>query len=490
MAWTVLLGRSVGDRLDHRAEAYGRRDRHASQPEVRAASRLFGIKYDLTGRRREATAQHPTRRTDAAASPRSEWLARVRAVASARRRHLRSGGRVHQKEAKSLLEETRNELIEHAEAMSGELREHSVDRRRFLAGIGAGAAGAVGAGAALAQDMGPAAPPSTVTSPPRDFGPGAPPNVYFWVETFEVPNFLLQKGGVLPTARLAYATRGTLNPARDNAVLVPSWYYRDARRQRNFHARRGPSSRPQQVLHHPDQSSRQWAVFFAEQQPAGGGARPLPEGDAARQRSPAAHADHREARHRAAAVGHRLLDGGVPDIPVGVPDMVRAACPIAGSARTGNYNKVFLLALRRALELDPVYADGFYDRPPVDGLRAFAAIYAGWGTSEPFFREEAFRPLGSRNTAEHVADFWEPFFLKCDANNLLSQLRTWEAGDISANPTYDGNFEAALGASGRARSSCRSTTIAIFRRSTARTRRATSRERASGSSPPPGATWR
>jgi hypothetical protein len=28
-------------------------------------------------------------------------------------------------------------------------------------------------------------------------------------------------------------------------------------------------------------------------------------------------------------------------------------------------------------------------RPPVRGLRAFAAIYAGWGTSEPFFRTEA-----------------------------------------------------------------------------------------------------
>ena len=27
-------------------------------------------------------------------------------------------------------------------------------------------------------------------------------------ETFEAPNFLLQKGGVLPVARLAYATRG------------------------------------------------------------------------------------------------------------------------------------------------------------------------------------------------------------------------------------------------------------------------------------------
>ena len=126
------------------------------------------------------------------------------------------------------------------------------------------------------------------------------------------------------------------------------------------------------------------------------------------------------------------------------PDMVRAACPIAGSARTGNFNKVFLLALRRTLELDPAYDDGFYERPPVRGLKAFAAIYAGWGTSEPFFREEAFRPLGSRSTEEHVADFWEPFFLKCDANDLLNQLWTWEAGDISANPTYEGNFEAAL----------------------------------------------
>jgi homoserine O-acetyltransferase/O-succinyltransferase len=41
-------------------------------------------------------------------------------------------------------------------------------------------------------------------------------------ETFEVPNFLLQKGGTLPTARLAYATCGALNNARDNAVLVPT----------------------------------------------------------------------------------------------------------------------------------------------------------------------------------------------------------------------------------------------------------------------------
>ena len=43
-------------------------------------------------------------------------------------------------------------------------------------------------------------------------------------EVFEEPNFVLQKGAFLPVARLAYKTVGTLNAARDNAVLVPSWY--------------------------------------------------------------------------------------------------------------------------------------------------------------------------------------------------------------------------------------------------------------------------
>jgi homoserine O-acetyltransferase len=41
-------------------------------------------------------------------------------------------------------------------------------------------------------------------------------------EFLEVPNFMLQKGGVLPLARLGYRTLGTLNAARDNAILVPS----------------------------------------------------------------------------------------------------------------------------------------------------------------------------------------------------------------------------------------------------------------------------
>jgi homoserine O-acetyltransferase len=64
--------------------------------------------------------------------------------------------------------------------------------------------------------------------------------------------------------------------------------------------------------------------------------------------------------------------------------------------------------------------------------------------SEAFFRTKAYRMFDADSHEAFAQNFWEPFFLKCDANNLLSQLSTWFDGDISANPTYKGDFEAAL----------------------------------------------
>lgn len=59
-----------------------------------------------------------------------------------------------------------------------------LDRRRFLGAVGAAGVGAgavtIGAQTATAQDLGPVAPPTTVTNPPRDFGPGGAPTTYFW----------------------------------------------------------------------------------------------------------------------------------------------------------------------------------------------------------------------------------------------------------------------------------------------------------------------
>ena len=55
----------------------------------------------------------------------------------------------------------------------------TVSRRALVAAAAAGAGVvALGSRGAMAQ-TGPAAPPSTVTSPPRDFGPNGAPTTYF-----------------------------------------------------------------------------------------------------------------------------------------------------------------------------------------------------------------------------------------------------------------------------------------------------------------------
>src|SRR6266850_8049820 len=41
---------------------------------------------------------------------------------------------------------------------------------------------------------------------------------------FELGNFALQTGPVIPNAKIGYATLGKLNTAKDNVVVCPTWF--------------------------------------------------------------------------------------------------------------------------------------------------------------------------------------------------------------------------------------------------------------------------
>jgi len=131
------------------------------------------------------------------------------------------------------------------------------------------------------------------------------------------------------------------------------------------------------------------------------------------------------------------------------PDMVSAIAPIVGAARTCIFNKVFLAAVRSAILSDADWNNGYYgEKPPVRGLRHLGRVYAGWGFSEAFYRREVFKSaFGAESLEEFLTEFWESLFLKCDANDLLAQVWTWEHNDISAHPRFQGDFEKALGQS-------------------------------------------
>jgi homoserine O-acetyltransferase len=125
--------------------------------------------------------------------------------------------------------------------------------------------------------------------------------------------------------------------------------------------------------------------------------------------------------------------------------MVQAILPFCASARTSPHNYVFLEGVKAALCADPVWNGGDYDTQPVAGLKAFGRVYAGWAFSQTFYRKGLYRQLGYDSPVALMDDWAEDHAANWDANNLLCKLATWQAGDVSAGPEFNGDFKVALG---------------------------------------------
>jgi homoserine O-acetyltransferase len=266
---------------------------------------------------------------------------------------------------------------------------------------------------------------------------------------FELGDFALQKGSVLPDAKLGYLTLGELNAAKDNAVVCPTWFTATPSDTAQWMTGEERALDPRKYfIIVPNHFGAAVSSSPSNTPP------PFEKGRFPR----ATFQDNIAAQHRLVTEEFgieqlRLVTswsmGAAQTYAWAAmhPEMVRAAAPISGSARTAHYNKVFLAGLRRAIMSDPDWNDGFYgDKPPIRGMKVFASIYAGWGFSEPFYREEIWRFFGAADVEQFIDIFWDAFFVKTDANDLLAQIWTWWNGDLGDHPSFGGNFEAALSA--------------------------------------------
>ena len=265
-------------------------------------------------------------------------------------------------------------------------------------------------------------------------------------QTFELGDVTLQSGETLIDARLVYQTSGTLNESRDNVIVMPSYYT--------------GSDDDNAKMIGPGRALDPERYFLVLPNMFGNGLSSSPSnaGPACR------GADFpRVSVHDNIACQHRLLTerwdvqkirlvcgwsmGAQQTFEWGAqhPGMVRAILPWCGSARTSPHNYVFLDGAKSALTADQAYAGGRYTEQPKAGLKAFGRVYAGWAYSQTFYREATYRHLGFETLEDLLVD-WENDHLTWDANDLLAMLRTWQYADISANDTYDDDFEAALGA--------------------------------------------
>ncbi len=264
--------------------------------------------------------------------------------------------------------------------------------------------------------------------------------------TYALGDFELQSGDVLPDAKLVYQIYGQLNPAQDNVVVLPTFYTGNHSRNEGFFGK----DRAIDPARHLIVSIN----LFGNGLSSSPSNTPAPFNGA---KFPNITLfDNVKAQHQlltnvlaidriALVTGWSMAGCQSFQWAAQYPGMVKAILPFCASAKTAEHNIVFLEGVKAALQADATYDDGNYQTPPIKGLKAFGRIYAGWAFSQTFYREQMYRLQGFDNAEELLQD-WEQDHLHWDANDLLCMLWSWQQGDIAHQPTYDGDFKAALAA--------------------------------------------
>jgi len=267
--------------------------------------------------------------------------------------------------------------------------------------------------------------------------------------TFILENFQLESGAVLPKAILSYGTYGTLNPAKDNAILLPSHYMAtndgydwligegktlDPKKQflimtelfGNGHSS-SPSNTPE-----PQHGPRFPRVSIRDNVEA---QRRLLE-------------DGLGVHHLRAVVGFSMGAQQAFQWAVSHPGFAGRIAVTSGTAKTWPHGIVRLEGQIRALTADAAFKGGDYAEEPVKGIEATGAVWLAWLFSQEWWRRELWRKTEPANANLKLEQFIESqtkeFFAGADANDLILQMRTWEAHDVGGTPGFGGSTEKAL----------------------------------------------
>jgi len=263
-------------------------------------------------------------------------------------------------------------------------------------------------------------------------------------EIFELGQVVLQCGLTLPQAKLAYKTYGELDAARDNVIVMPTFYGAQHAENETMIAAWRTLDPKKYFLIVPNMFGNGLSSSPSNTPPPFDRAIfpniTVYDNVVCQHRLVTEHLGIKRVR---LVVGFSMGAQQAFQWAALYPDMVQAIAPICGAARTSPHNYLFLEGVKAVLVADAVFAEGWYQTPPVKGLRAFSRVYMGWGFSQDFFREQEYRKMGFASLEDSVR-FLEGYFRRRDANDLLAMLWTWQHADISANAVYQGDFAAAL----------------------------------------------
>jgi homoserine acetyltransferase len=113
--------------------------------------------------------------------------------------------------------------------------------------------------------------------------------------------------------------------------------------------------------------------------------------------------------------------------------------PFCGSAKTSLHNQVMLEGVKSTLMAakHTSSAGSTNGRVETKGSET---------RSQTFYRQKLHESAYGMDLEQFMVEFWEAWALSKDPENLLVMLHTWQAGDVSAQEPYNGDFEKAMGA--------------------------------------------
>ena len=268
---------------------------------------------------------------------------------------------------------------------------------------------------------------------------------------YQLGDFELQSGVVLPDAKLAYETHGKLNEIRDNVIVFPTW-------AAGLHADNAPLVGELWTALDPSK----YFIVVPDMFCNGLSTSPsntLPPLDGPRFPLVTPYdnviAQHQLLTQQFGVTRIRLVVGfsmsGQQVFHWGAlyPDLVERICSICGSAKTSPHNCAYLAGLQAIFECAEGWQDGECEAWPPGLHRAIVRIALMMALSQDAFREGKHLTLGGRSfssTEEFFDAMQEAFLTDWRPVDFYKQISTWMAADVGAHPKFAKDLHEALGA--------------------------------------------
>ncbi len=263
-------------------------------------------------------------------------------------------------------------------------------------------------------------------------------------ELISIGQLDLEEGGSIPDCQLAVATFGELNAARDNAILITTWFSGTHQIFRDVYIG------PEHAL-----DPEKYFIVCINQIGSGLSTSPHnasgPNAGIAMSAFPKVRigddivAQERLLREHFGIEELQLVTGGsmgaqqTYEWAVRFPEKVKRAAPIAGTAQNTPHDFLYAEALKEAITSDPRWNGGEYksNEDVVDGIKRHAHIWAVMGFSTEFWKQEVWRALEFESKEAFLEGFLEPYFTVMDPNDLLCMAWKWQRGDVTRHTGGD-----------------------------------------------------